>query len=114
LFKQPGPLLIDRNGVTHWNFGSWSSPVAQIHEIGAPLLPLKMLNATFSRALLLFSSDKSSVGQFPTVNKSKWQILWAKSGPFLGQIWAKMQNANSRLAFANGESPVFIGCARRI
>jgi hypothetical protein len=38
----------------------------------------------------------------------------ATVGLRMGYFWATKQNANTRLAFAYGECPVFIGCARRI
>ena len=38
----------------------------------------------------------------------------ATVGLRMGYFWATKQNANTKLAFAYGESPVLIGCARRI
>jgi hypothetical protein len=38
----------------------------------------------------------------------------ATVGLRMGYFWATKQNANTRLAFAYGESPVLIGCARRL
>ena len=40
------------------------------------------------------------------VDFSPSEIWLAKSGPKMGQKWAKKQNANTRLAFTYGVSPV--------
>ena len=41
------------------NSGCWSSPVAEIYDIDATLLPVKLHNRCFARSRMFFAPDKS-------------------------------------------------------
>lgn len=54
------------------------------------------------------------MGQYPMVTFSCVEIFWAKSGPEMGQIWAKKQNAHMKWAFATSLDGLDVGCAGKI